>query len=419
LGGDILTKIYYDLNTSHTYAGLHRSAVELFPFALAEEERQRRETMDFGNLDQRVASDYDKPLADVCADFVECCIEKSQSLDIICRHWAPDLATLTPLESMMFERVENMKEEEKMPSRIPSITGQAYAGPSGALKPRTNSDSLVGSADHRKQKPYNASKGLRPYFKFGKCSDDHKQKHGDRLPTPNRTSPVGLEMKKKTDLDAVEPQLPRPRKFDGTLFVKGFRLQSIDKVSSRVLDGVIPKEAYEFAGWDPSDKNVDKVPDMLWQTFVADRGPNGLPPPAWYARACLECLIQCNSSGDLNTKDIRNHKDTPETMRMFLERVQRVVWSRKFFLTNHEGYPLSIFGLAPQTAAKGDIVCILYGCSVPVVLREVGKKDMYEFVGECYVHRMMDGEALPSFSSSEYTYTSFIPSLSTKGFTIV
>jgi hypothetical protein len=388
---------------------------KLFPFAWAEDKPQRTKTTYFGNLDQRVAPDYDKPLVDVCADFVDYCIEKSQSLDIICRHWAPDLAASIQLETMTFERVGNMNEEEKMPSWIPSISGQAYSGPSGVLKPRTNSDSLVGSADHRKQKPYNASKGLRPYVKFGKFSDDHKQKHGSRLPTPNRTSPVGLEKKKETDPDVVEPQVPRPRKFDGTLFVKGFRLQAIEKISGRVLDGVIPKEALEFADWDGSDDNIDKVPDMLWRTLVADRGPNGLPPPAWYGRACLECLMQCNSSGDLNTKDIRNHKDTPETMRVFLERVQSVVWSRKFFLGDHEGFPPPIFGLVPKTARPGDIICILYGCSVPVVLRKIKKRDVYEFVGECYVYGMMDGEAMPfaRVGVPEYPYSE------KKGFTIV
>jgi len=147
----------------------------LFSFPQAKEEPQRTETTYFGNLDERVAPDYDKPLTNVCANFVEYCIEKSQSLDIICRHWAPDLPVSPPLESMTFEKVEHMKDEERMPAWIPSITGYAYAGPSGVLKPRTNSDSLVGSADHRKQKPYNASKGLKPYVKFGKYHDNHKQ----------------------------------------------------------------------------------------------------------------------------------------------------------------------------------------------------------------------------------------------------
>lgn len=47
----------------------------------------------------------------------------------------------------------------------------------------------------------------------------------------------------------------------------------------------------------------------------------------------------------------------------------------------------------PLRAQRYDIVCVLFGCSVPVVLREV-EADVYEFVGECYVDGIMNGEAL-------------------------
>jgi hypothetical protein len=56
-------------------------------------------------------------------------------------------------------------------------------------------------------------------------------------------------------------------------------------------------------------------------------------------------------------------------------------------------------GLAPQSVMEGDLICIVYGCSVPVVLRKAFINDAtegkyyYELIGECYVHGMMDGEA--------------------------
>jgi hypothetical protein len=77
--------------------------------------------------------------------------------------------------------------------------------------------------------------------------------------------------------------------------------------------------------------------------------------------------------------------------------------------------------MAPNDVRKGDLVCILYGCSVPVILRQKPQKPeqlrskrqddgndnaeetkaqdsdelfWYEFIGECYVHGMMDGEAV-------------------------
>lgn len=55
-----------------------------------------------------------------------------------------------------------------------------------------------------------------------------------------------------------------------------------------------------------------------------------------------------------------------------------------------------LFGLCPPDTKVGDIICILHGCSVPVVLRE--KQSGYmSLVGEAYVHGVMDGEALEAF----------------------
>ena len=58
-------------------------------------------------------------------------------------------------------------------------------------------------------------------------------------------------------------------------------------------------------------------------------------------------------------------------------------------------------GLAPPSAEKGDIICVLFGCSVPVLLRPSttkGREDEFTFIGECYLHGMMDGEAISGFT---------------------
>ncbi|KAJ8126729.1 hypothetical protein O1611_g6909 [Lasiodiplodia mahajangana] len=64
----------------------------------------------------------------------------------------------------------------------------------------------------------------------------------------------------------------------------------------------------------------------------------------------------------------------------------------------------SVYGLAPQGCKTSDIVCILLGCSVPVVLSRVssrGPESLYKVVGEAYVHGMMDGEALEMYLKEE------------------
>ena len=72
---------------------------------------------------------------------------------------------------------------------------------------------------------------------------------------------------------------------------------------------------------------------------------------------------------------------------------------------------LGHIGLGPELAKKGDVACILFGCSVPVLLRKFVNHEAvkcsasgdlenhesddvhYEIVGEAYVHGYMEGEA--------------------------
>ncbi|KAJ4376237.1 hypothetical protein N0V83_001520 [Neocucurbitaria cava] len=71
---------------------------------------------------------------------------------------------------------------------------------------------------------------------------------------------------------------------------------------------------------------------------------------------------------------------------------------RRMFKTRH-----GRLGLAPPGAESGDVVCVLFGGDVPYVLRRMGM-DNWLFVGECYLHDMMDGQAL-SASGCETTFT--------------
>jgi hypothetical protein len=56
------------------------------------------------------------------------------------------------------------------------------------------------------------------------------------------------------------------------------------------------------------------------------------------------------------------------TIAEFLQRVQAVIWNR--YLIRTDGGRL---GLVQESAETGDRICILYGCSIPVVLRKFEK----------------------------------------------
>ena len=63
--------------------------------------------------------------------------------------------------------------------------------------------------------------------------------------------------------------------------------------------------------------------------------------------------------------------------------------AERSFVETREGY----IGLAPQTAQPGDQVCILLGCDKPMLLRPASNFQ-YQVIGECYIHGLMQGEAL-------------------------
>jgi len=76
--------------------------------------------------------------------------------------------------------------------------------------------------------------------------------------------------------------------------------------------------------------------------------------------------------------------------KQFHTRIQDTVvnMARRLVVTD-KGY----LGMAASRARKGDLVCVLYGCSIPVLLREVAG-GRFEFIGECYLDGFMDGEAI-------------------------
>jgi hypothetical protein len=57
-------------------------------------------------------------------------------------------------------------------------------------------------------------------------------------------------------------------------------------------------------------------------------------------------------------------------------------------------------GLAPAHLQPGDAICILYGATVPFVLREL-PDGQYQLIGEAYVRGIMDGEWLETERKSQ------------------
>lgn len=65
-------------------------------------------------------------------------------------------------------------------------------------------------------------------------------------------------------------------------------------------------------------------------------------------------------------------------------------------------------GAAPEMTRVGDKVCVLFGCSVPVILRKIRSEKAYRFVGERYLSGFMDGEAMKKLERGKYKEREFV-----------
>lgn len=329
-------------------------------------------------IDERLEPNYNKSLRDVCAGFIEYCIETSESLDILCRHWAP-------IQDIRRDR------DKPVPSWILSLEGHAFGLPKENYYSRLNGDSLVGSGAGR---GYSASGKKKPEFKFGKA----------KARPPDPPKPVKATPGEYAEKSSPSKELPSI--FDGTLSVKGIQLGVINDTATWT-GGMIRTNHLQILGWSKDMKPSDPKVDQLWRTLVANRGPDGGPVKNWYRRACFECLELHKNQAYFSSNRVKDLKKTPEIMVEFLDRIRQVVWERTCFSTA-EIDGKSFVGLGPNKAHENDLICILFGCSVPVVLREKKAQGQttkeYKFIGECYVDGMMDGEAIEELSKFEHEW---------------
>jgi hypothetical protein len=238
------------------------------------------------------------------------------------------------------------------------------------------------------------------------------------------------------------------------LLVQGITLGRIEESSPRIVGGLITREYLELGGLSFPDQHKlesEDIPPMLWRTLVANRTPTGSKAPEIYRRILSYCL-DVSEEGDLDTRTIRRSREAPtislrkprETRKSHLSRARRsretiaspvrsissevsdeseedqesktnagimdefllavhqVTYNRKLFRARND----ELLGLAPASASVGDTVCILFGCSVPVILRErlsgiPGIKPYFELIGECYVDGVMEGEAIFGLGKNE------------------
>jgi hypothetical protein len=287
------------------------------------------------------AIDYSLPVEAVFADFVLFAIRKAmrtspnRSLDIICRPWAPPIHWHAEKSASDFKGRQLFNPSQgapvaealsrPLPSWIPTSDRAPFASAELPGDRRQNADSLTGFPSSTSSN-YNAS--------------------GTRIPNLSNT-----RLKVRRECLALS--------------VGGFTFGTLSSLAERSMLGVIPSSWAELAGMQQQQHNTDSVPEELWRTLVADRASLGQAPPAYYARTCQAVFNSAIRERDIDTA--RLIENTSSTVFVeFLLRVQAVIWNRRLMRTQNGCH----LGLVPEDARRGDMICILYGCSVPVLLRK-------------------------------------------------
>lgn len=90
-------------------------------------------------------------------------------------------------------------------------------------------------------------------------------------------------------------------------------------------------------------------------------------------------------------------RDAPEMsaslrLQLFEEFLARHMAGQQFLISSS-----GLLCLGPGCAGPGDLICILLGCSTPVLLRK--RKDYYEYVGNVYVDGYMYGKAIEELNN--------------------
>ena len=185
---------------------------------------------------------------------------------------------------------------------------------------------------------------------------------------------------------------------------------TLQQWNNQILLDFKAKAVSSYASPDEASfEEMDNIREAFWRTIIADsivegsadfpavndrsQSSHGTRPDKKFCR-----IGEIFTNNDKLVRDIESEFETSggKPHYDFVRAIESAIADRLFFLSD-SGW----MGLAPAAAMKGDLVCILIGGATPFVLRPVGES-FYQLIGECYVHGMMDGEAMDHLSNGRY-----------------
>ncbi|KAG8161871.1 hypothetical protein KVR01_008858 [Diaporthe batatas] len=383
--------------------------------------------------------DYSRAYSDVCKDFISFCIQVSgrsdptRALDILCRHWAPEPQLVvggvihrkpTPYKFLPDREREKLWPISKDKSANEDYWRRAEEDWRNNFKNRvlTFDKDVKPFLPKKKEQPKKAEEvgqeelGVREDSESEEESGGKENKEQDeqetdiplpswisrisgasfalyRHPGMHKTERIGrmnadplvglpqdghknysAAQDTKVDYDSDRRLRFRKRPVSNhcSLFTEGFILTEIATVAEPARLGAIPETWTKVAGWENAVDGQTLPPVEFWRTLVADRGKDERNPPYYYTTACRESVRKGGlRGGSVDTGALIN-SERNSIIAEFCRRVQAVIWNRCLIKT---GKSPKVLGLASQHVREGDLVCIIFGCTVPVILRKMVKKE--------------------------------------------
>ncbi|KAK8017008.1 hypothetical protein PG993_015197 [Apiospora rasikravindrae] len=335
--------------------------------------------------------DYSRPYSDVCRDFVRFVIRRKKRRlpeDLYpvpedgpedwtrLKRWCTEYKeeTKASVEKRREEKAKKL-EEEKLKGERPKDKrpnpGRSKTKRSKHKSPDKSDDSQNDRDLKDVELPSWVARASRAPFSL----DNHPGMRVKRMGRANADPLVGQPTDGHRNYSAAQTRhvnlevlkfRKRPDLGHYSMYVQGFQLDEVVQVVDASQGGSIPTSWLRLGGWEwPYE---DDPPDELWRTLVADRGRDNRNPPYYYARACRESVHKGNTnSGRVKTGALINNERN-SIVTEFCRRVHAVIWNRRMFKTEK-----GRLGLAYDVEV-GDKVCVLYGCTVPVVLKQKDKK---------------------------------------------
>ena len=355
---------------------------------------------------KRYRVDYEQPFADVCKEFVEFCIEESKdptrALDIICRPWAPHIDTdkgkcqRTKHKPGRHHKGHRRRQSSNVSPKSHdkrSFSSDEYApppiDPARLHAPKIKVSTPAAAARKPKSRPVDdlplpswipslsgAAFAMLPHA--GADTLKMSRKNADALvglPPSSQALERNYNAAETRGVDSKSLRyVKRSEMRHWSMYVKGFVLTTITQCHDASQNGAIPSPWAEAGGW--YDVHNSDPPNDFWRTLVADRGRDGKNPPVYYSRACKESFNKGGwATGSVDLSKLI-HNERCSVIAQFCRRVQAVIWNRCLIMTG-----IKRLGLSGKNVHREDLISILYGCSVPVVLRR-HKKSKEEVLRE-------------------------------------